>query len=160
MIEVNLYSICELISKDDKEYKVLLSVQALDENYIDVLNHIDKILNLLFGEDSEYNKETQEKIIKINSFININDYYLPCDIGVIIRVLELLTYIKGTQVFLERDLITKEQFFRNNRRELYFLVSEFVKKGIIDLKEKEEKEEKKLLTLGEFLEEFSRKFFG
>lgn len=135
MIEVNLYSICELISKDDEEYKVLLSVQALDENYVDVLNHIDKILNFLFGEDSEYNKETQEKIIKINSLMNINDYYLPCDIGVIIGVLELFSYIKGTQVFLERYLITKEQFFKTNRRELYFLVSEFVKKGIIELKE-------------------------
>lgn len=135
MIEVNLYSICEVINEDNKEYKVLLSVQALDENYSGVLNHIDKTLNLLFGEGSEYNKETQEKIIKINSLMNINDYYLPCDIGVIIRVLELFSYMKETQVFLERDLITKEQFSRNNRRELYFLVSEFVKKGIIELKE-------------------------
>lgn len=160
MIEVNLYSICELKSKDNEEYKVLLSVQALDENYVDVLNHIDKILNLLFGEGSEYNKETQEKIIKINSLMNINDYYLPCDIGVLILVLELFTYKKDTNAYLGDILITKKQLSGNKRRELYFLVSEFVKNGILDLKEKEEKEEKAILALGKFLEEFSRKFFG
>ncbi len=138
MINANLYSVCKNVEENSQGYYILLSIQSLDNNLNKKLTHFDDILNSLYGKDSVYYKKTNRSIIKCNSFDDIIDYYIPCDIGVIMEILELFTYMRGTNVFLENDFITKGQLTRKNKKELYFQVSEFVKKGIIDLQEKEE----------------------
>lgn len=138
MINANLYSVCE--SHDGvKGYSILLSVVSLNKEFDSYLSHVDKLLDLLYGKESEYHKKTKRNIIKVNSLNFCNDYYIPCDIGLIIDILELFTCMRETNAFLGNDFINREQLLRINRREFYFFVSEFVKNRIINL-QKEEKQ--------------------
>lgn len=136
MINANLYSVCENCD-GVRGYSILLSIVSLDKEFDKYLSYYDNLLNSLYGKDNEYNKNTQRNIIKVNSFNFCTDYYIPCDIGLIIEILELFTYMQETNAFLGNDFIMKEQLIKTKRRELYFQVSEFVKNGILELKEEE-----------------------
>lgn len=146
MITANLYSVCENV-EDKKGYSVLLSIVSLNKDSNKSLKDIDALLNFLYGKESEFYKSSKRHIIKVNSLNFCIDYYIPCDIGLIMGILELFTYRKDSDAFLGTDFIMKEQLFRKNQRELYFQVSEFVKMGIIELREEKKKEQLSLVKI-------------
>lgn len=149
---INVKIECALQSMEGERYEILLLVESLDENFNNQLIHIDETLNLLFGDESDYKKKTNKSITKIVSVDGKIDYFLPCDIDVLITVLELFTYKNGTNAFLGDTLITREQLSRDKRGELRFLVSEFIKNNIIEMKEVEKEVKKaKALSLEQIL---------
>lgn len=157
MINVNISGVGERIEENKKEYRIVMSINALDDASILYLKKIDKILNALYGEDNKYSKKSKEVIEKVDSYDDGVCYFLPFDIDFLVEILKLFAYGRGINAFLDEELITPEQFSISNRKNLYHHLAEFIKISILKFKESEKEEP---LTLGKFLEEFSRKFFG
>lgn len=140
MINANILGICECISKDSKEYKILISINVFDEEFSKRLESIEKLLDSLCREDNLNKQKTNRAITRIDSYENGAEYLLPYDFDLLIEILTLLTYMKGTNAFVCDEIITKEQLSVNNRKEFYFFLAEIFKNSILTLKEAEKKE--------------------
>lgn len=121
MVNVNISGLYP--SENNKEYNILLSVYSYDKNSIKQIERIDKLLITLY-----------ERINKVDRCRDGNDYYLPYDIDYLLKVLELIPYVKDTSIFLNGELVTKDQL---SKRDFSISLIDFFKKCIDELKEVE-----------------------